>query len=252
MTTNISVNTTALSHTQLITSQMRYYGSLIIIVFGTISSICNFVTFAAPQLRSNSCGFYLLIAALFEFFTITVGGFSAYAFELFHSTLWNTNLIFCKIRSFLVHATPLIGTYMVLLSSIDRYMSSSIHVNLRAFSQIKVAYRVVVVAIGIGAISCTPVAVGYIVRPVCRRMSGAYEMFDGIFAVSWLGVIPHSLMSVFAFLTFLNIRRSKKQLQKQIKTTTAAGTQSQRTGKKTDRQLIVVSYRSAWVRLLCQ
>jgi signal transduction histidine kinase len=228
MTTTISINTTALSHTEMLSSQIRYYGSLIILVIGTISCACNFITFTAPQLRSNSCAFYLLTSSLFEFFTITFGLLSAYAFELFGSTLWNTNQIFCKVRSFLAHATPLISTYLVLLSAVDRYMSSSTNVHLRAFSQIKMAYRATVVAIGIGFISCTPVAVGYVVRPRCRKMPGTYEMFDSIFAVSWLGVIPHLLMLVFGSLTFLNIRRSKKQIRKQIKTISLAQNQRQR------------------------
>ncbi len=244
MTTTISINTTALSHIQILTSQIGYYGPLVIVVIGTISCICNLITFTAPQLRSNSCAFYFLISTVFEFFTITFGLLSAYAFELFRSTLWNDNQIFCKIRSFIVHATPLIAVYMVLLSSIDRCMSSSIHVRFRAFSQIKMAYRATAVAIGIALISCTPVAVGYVVRPTCRKMPGAYEMFDSIFAMSWLGVIPHLLMLVFGFLTFLNIRRSKQLIKRQMKTSSATENQRRKTLRKTDSQLITVSYRS--------
>lgn len=243
MTTTISNITTNLSHTQILTSQIRYYGPLTIIIIGTISCICNIITFTAPQLRNNSCAFYLLTAALFEFFTATFGLLSASTFEFFHSNLWNTNEVFCKIRSFIAHANPLIATYLVLLSSIDRYMSSSIRIHLRAFGQIKMAYRTTVVTIGIALISCTPTAVGYVVRPTCRKMPGAYEMFDSIFAVSWLGVIPHLSMLVFGSLTVWNIRQSKKQMKQQIKVIYAANNQRQRAGRKTDRQLIVVSYR---------
>jgi hypothetical protein len=121
-------------------------------------------------------------------------------------------------------------------------MSSSINARLRAFSQIKMAYRMTVVAIGIALISCSPVAVGYVVRPRCRKMPGAYEMFDSIFAISWLGVIPHLLMLVFGSFTFLNIRRSKKRMRGQIKTVFTAENQRQQTVRKTDRQLIAVSY----------
>jgi len=106
------------------------------------------------------------------------------------------------------------------------------------------AYRATAVAIAIALISCTPVAVGYVVRPSCRKMPGAYEMFDSIFAMSWLGVIPHLLMLVFGFLTFLNIRRSKQQIKGQMKTNSATENQRRKTLRKTDSQLITVSYRS--------
>ena len=85
------------------------------------------------------------------------------------SILLQTSQPFCKLRAYLVSAIPLVATYLVLLASIDRCLSSSVHARLRSFSQMKVAYRATFVAVVIGFGSCSHILVSYDLRPRLRH-----------------------------------------------------------------------------------
>ncbi len=208
---------------------MTFYGPILLLIIGIIGCLCNILTFTSQQLRRNSCAFYFLCSSIFEFFSITFGLFTRLAADHFGSHLQNTNRWYCKFRAYLVSTIPLIATYFVLLSAIDRYMSSSRHTRLRLFSQIKIAYRSTMIVIPVGLITCLHILILYDLRPKCATQPGTYAIFDGMFVVFWLGVIPHVSMLIFGFLTLMNIRRTRKERYNK-----------QRHNEKTDGQLILV------------
>jgi hypothetical protein len=226
--TSSSLSPTTQATIQIVTNRMTYYGPIIILIVGIIGCLCNFLTFTSRQLRQNSCAFYFLCSSIFELLSITFGLISRLAADHLDSKLQNTNRIYCKFRAYFVSAIPLIATYFVLLSAIDRCMSSSIHARLRSFSQMKIAYRSAVIVILIGLISCSHILFLYNLRPKCATLRGAYAIFDGIFVIFWLGVIPHILMLIFGFITLIHIRRTR---QRRIN----------KTINKNDTQLIIVS-----------
>jgi hypothetical protein len=237
----LSISATIPAPIQVVTTRMTYYGPIILLIIGIIGYICNFITFTSPQLRKNSCAFYFLISAIFELLSITFGLISRFAADHLGSTLINTDAAYCKLRAYLVSAIPLVATYLVLLSSIDRCMSSSVHARLRSFSQMKMAHRATVVAIAIGFLSCVHILVSYNLRPRCGTMPGDYAIFDGLFVVFWLGVIPHLLMLVFGFFTLMNIRRTKRRIAIKPAPNAAALAQKQQRKRKPETQFVVVS-----------
>ena len=234
------VSTTTPATIQIVTAKITYYIPIVLLIIGIIGCLCNFITFTAPQLRKNSCAFYFLTSAIFELLSITFGLISRFAADQLGSTLINTDRAYCKLRAYLVSALPLVATYLVLLSSIDRCMSSSVNARLRSFSQMKMAYRASGVAIAVGFISCAHILVGYDLRPRCAPLPGAFAMYDSMFVVFWLGVIPHMLMLVFCFFTYINIKRSKRRTGIQLPKNSIV-LSPHRPESKTERQLIVVS-----------
>lgn len=240
-TTRATPTTTTPALIQVVNINMTYYGSIIILVFGIIGCLCNFITFTAPQLRKNSCSFYFLIATVFELFSITFGLISRIASENLGSTLLSTSAPYCKLRAYLVSALPLVATYLVLLSSVDRCLSSSISARLRSFSQMKMAYRAVIAAILLSLASCSHILVSYDLRPRCATMPGPYATFDGLFVVFWLGFLPHLLMLFFGLCTILNVRKTKRRILAQGPTNAPATNRQDKRDRKTDTHLIVVS-----------
>jgi hypothetical protein len=216
---------------QIVTYQMTFYGPILLLIIGILGCLCNFLTFTSRKLRENSCAFYFLCSAVFELLSITFGLLSRLAADHFGSHLQNTNRFYCKFRAYFVSAIPLIATYFVLLSAIDRSMSSSKHARLRSFSQMKIAYRSTIISILIGLITCSHILISYDLRPKCATLSGTYAIFDGMFVVFWLGVIPHVLMLIFGFITLMNVRRIRQR----------RGLDQPRDDEKTDTQLIFVS-----------
>ncbi|CAF3544318.1 unnamed protein product [Rotaria sp. Silwood1] len=150
---NTNISSSFLATIEIVTIQMTYYGPIILLTVGIFGCLCNFLTFTSRQLRENSCAFYFLCSAIFEFLSITFGLSTRLAADHFDYDLQNSNRIFCKFRAYYVSSIPLIATYFILLSAIDRYMSSSTDVYLRSFSKIKVAYRnMMLVQIGLSSI----------------------------------------------------------------------------------------------------
>lgn len=209
-------NVTIPSRLQFITFKMTYYGSISLFIIGIIGCLCNFLTFTSKRLRNNSCAFYFLCSTIFDFLSITFGLTTRFYADHFNNNLQNTNRFYCKFRAYFVSAIPLIATYFILLSSIDRCMSSSNHVRLRSFSQIKIAYRLMIIIILIGLISCLHIFISYDLRPKCMTLPGSYTIFDGMFVVFWLGIIPHILMLIFGFITLINIRRLTQRKHQKI------------------------------------
>ncbi|CAF3080458.1 unnamed protein product [Rotaria sp. Silwood2] len=238
---NTNISSSFLATTEIVTIQMTYYGPIILLTVGIFGCLCNFLTFTSRQLRENSCAFYFLCSAIFEFLSITFGLSTRLAADHFGYNLQNRNRMFCKFRAYYVSSIPLIATYFILLSAIDRYMSSSADVYLRSFSKIKVAYRNVIIFIIIGLISCSHILISYDLRPKCATSPGIYAVFDSMFVILWLGLIPHILMLTFGFLTLTNIRRTRQRriVKAQIKNININQNQY-RKNYKTDRQLILM------------
>jgi hypothetical protein len=252
-TTSISVTATTTTQAliQIVTTKITYYSPIILLVIGITGCFCNFITFTAPQLRKTSCAFYFLISTVFELLTITFGLISRFAADHLGSTLINTDRVYCKLRAYLVSTLPLVATYLILLSSIDRYMSSSVSVHLRSFSQMKIAYPASGVAIAIGFISCVRILVGYDLRPRCAALPGVFAMYDSMFVVFWLGVIPHVLMLIFGFLTYINIKLLKKRVGIDSERNSIVSHLNRRESKA-DKQLIMVSNRQYTTNVVCE
>lgn len=233
---------TAVPTIQTVTSAINYYGPILVLAFGIFGCICNFITFTAVQLRKNSCAFYFLVSTIFDLLSITFGVTTRFANDHFGSTLLNTDRAYCKLRAYLVSAIPLVSMYLVLLSSIDRFMSSSMSVRFRSFSKMKVAYRATIIAIVISFLSCSHILFSYDLRPICATMPGGYAIFDGMFVVFWLGVIPHGSMLVFGFLTLMNTRQTRRRTTVQWQTNhSIALNHVQTLERKKHLQLVIVS-----------
>ncbi|CAF0888997.1 unnamed protein product [Adineta ricciae] len=235
------LSTTTQASIRIATTEMTYYSPIVLLIVGIISCLCNFITFTSPQLRKSSCAFYFLLSSIFELFGVTFGLISRFAADHLGSTLINTDRAYCKLRAYLVSILPLIATYMILLSSIDRCLSSSVSARLRLFGQMKVAYVASAVAILLAFVSGLHILIGYDLRPRCAALPGVFAMYDSMFVVFWLGVIPHVLMLLFGFLTLMNVRRTKQRIAvKPAKNANISDQQQEGHKQKTDAQLMMM------------
>jgi hypothetical protein len=126
------------AYIQSITIYVSYYTSYSILALDNIGYICNFITFTSKQLRQNSCEWYFLMSAVFDFLYINFGLFTKLVREQYGSTLQNINLAWCRIRVFLTWVLPCFATGYLVLAYIDRCLSTSTSTRFRPFSQIKV------------------------------------------------------------------------------------------------------------------
>ena len=197
---------------QKITTYITYYTPYVLLIIGNISCICNFITFTAKQLRQNSCGWYFLMSALFDFLYINFGLFTKLATDQYGSTLQNTNLAWCRIRVFLTWVLPLFATSYLVLASFDRCLSTSKNARLRSFSQIKVAYRMTCIPIILHSLTTSHQFVYYNLRPACSALPGTYAYFLSMYSIVWTSLIPQTAMLIFGLITYYNVRKSRQRL----------------------------------------
>lgn len=189
----------------------RYIPYMILVV-GNFGCICNFITFTSKQLRSNSCGWYFLMSAIFDFTSINLGLVTKISTDKYGNKLQNQNHAWCRIRIFLTWTLPCIATGYVLLASIDRCLSTSQSTGLRSFSQIKVAHRMTCVPIILYSLTNSHQLFYYDLRPNCAAQPGIYSYFLSIYSLFWTSLIPQSSMFIFAIITYYNIKKSRQRL----------------------------------------
>jgi hypothetical protein len=228
---------------QTLTTYITYYTPYVLLVIGNFGCICNFITFTAKQLRQNSCGWYFLMSALFDFLYINFGLFTKLASEQYGSTLQNTNLAWCRIRTNFTWILPSIATGYLVLASIDRCLSTSTSARLRSFSQLKVAYRMTYVPIILYSLTTSHQFMYYYLLPKCVPLPGTYSLFLSLYSIIWTSLIPEFSMLIFGLVTYYNIRKSHQRLVHPNE----QQTNQQQQRSRTDSQMIKITL----VQVLC-
>lgn len=205
----------------------------VLLVLGNFGCLCNFLTFTSKQLRRNSCGWYLLMSALFDFCFINFGLFTKVASEQYGSKLQNSNIIWCKIRTYFSWIFPSFATGFLVLASIDRCLSTSPNATFRSFSQLKIAYRMTCIPIILYSLTTCHQFFYFVLQPGCVPLPGIYSYFLSMYSIIWTSLIPQSAILILGFLTYWNVHQSHQRLN-QPRT-------------RTDSQLITITL----VQVLC-
>lgn len=194
-----------------------YYFSITI---GTLGALCNILTFTSKKLRRNTCGFYLLCSAIFDLVTLLFGSVTRLMIDHYSTLLPLKSSLFCKLRTYLATLTPGIATYFVVLCSIDRCLLISRSAYYRAWSNIKVAQKAVIIVIGFWFLSGIHVIVFFDVRVkslnnslvTCTPQNNIYRIFASVYFLACFLYIPCLIMIVCSILTSIYINNLKRRI----------------------------------------
>ncbi|CAF1386783.1 unnamed protein product [Rotaria magnacalcarata] len=104
--------------------------SILIYIFGTIGNLLNVFVLVQPPLCSNPLAMFLLLSSIAGLLVIISGltgqRVSSYATDLTFTIGWT-----CKLRSFILYGSRTMVLWLIILASIDRWLSSSATVNFR-------------------------------------------------------------------------------------------------------------------------
>lgn len=217
---------------------MVYVAPFVLLTFGTLGCLGNFLIFTSKRLRKNSCAHYFLCAAVFELLTLCFGLISRIA-DQYGSLLQRQNRMYCKFRSYLTFVFPTTVTFLLLMATFDRCMSTSTSTRLRRWSQLKVARIVTVVVFLMSMLACSHIFVFVDHYPACSAQPGLYALFYIIFLIVYGGLGPDSLILLFGLWTMRNVAQSRARVA-QVSGVTQQ--QQQQTARKTNSQFVVVSY----------
>ena len=197
---------------QIITIYITNITSYVLLVLRNIGCLCNFLTFTSKSLRRNSCGWYLLMSALFDFCYINFGLLTKIVSDQHGSKLQNTNLAWCKIRTYFTWILPCFATSFLVLASLDRCLSTFTNATLRSFSQLKVAYRMTCVPLILYSLTTSHQFFYYVLQPDCVPLPGIYSFFLSMYSIIWTNLIPQSAIIVFGLITYYNIHKIRQRL----------------------------------------
>lgn len=110
-----------------------------IIVVGVTGNALNILVLTRGTLNRHACSLYFLGLAIVNIFYCTVLLIINLLADGYQQDLSLNSSFFCKTLSFLLNFCPNVSLYLIVLASIDRFCASSISVQVRQFSNVRVA-----------------------------------------------------------------------------------------------------------------
>ncbi|CAF1313872.1 unnamed protein product [Adineta ricciae] len=232
--------------------QINRYFAILIFLFGITGNSCNILVLSQRKFRSNPCTWLFLMSSV-AFFISILGGIVSRVLSTWEIDLTNTNQFLCKIRIFVALNSMTVAYWLILLGTIDRWLSSSINANRRRMSTLKNAQRstiftvILSTLIHIQELFCfeanlinTPVKC-YSKTEICGIIS------DLCFALITI-LCPLCFMLIFGLMIISNIRQSRARLHPtpmKIDSHTdqnrsTVGVEDQNQEKKMDRYLLMM------------
>ncbi|UJR18212.1 hypothetical protein I4U23_005113 [Adineta vaga] len=206
-----SVNLNIITILNNVTNQTNRYISLLIFIFGLIGNILNIFVFLHRTLRSNSCSLLFLTSSIANIISI-ISGLITRMLSGWSVDSTDTIVGLCKLRIFILWISRTFVMWILMLTTIDRWFSSSIHVHYRQKSTLKNAYRGIIfllffsIILNIDLLYCyqanlenTPLKC-YSKTAICRLIT------DLTYALI-IYTLPLVLMIIFGLLTIRNIHQ---------------------------------------------
>ncbi|CAF4176701.1 unnamed protein product, partial [Rotaria sordida] len=199
-----------------ISTQFNRYASVLILLFGVVGNILNILVLSQRALRSNSCAWIFLASSIANLISILFGLTTRII------SGWTTDPIdhigwACKLRAFVVFSTRTIASWLIVLATVDRWLSSSTNVHRRQKSTLKNAQRwtttIIILSILLYAQQLYCYEANLIDTPLkCYGKTDACRFItDSSFAVITI-LFPLVLMILFGLLTISNVRQSQRRI----------------------------------------
>jgi hypothetical protein len=191
--------------------QLHLYFSSFIFFFGIIGNILNILVLSQRTLRSNSCIFLFLISSIANLISILFGLTSRILSSL-ELDLTETNDILCKLRAFIAFTSRTIALWLIMLATIDRWMTSSNNIHRRRYSSLKNAQKGSIIITIISILCYSQMLYCYksnlLNTPLkCYGKTSSCRLLTDITYTCFTISLPVILMTIFGLMTISNIRQ---------------------------------------------
>ncbi|CAF3071886.1 unnamed protein product [Rotaria sp. Silwood2] len=117
-------------------TQLNRYFGIFIFLFGIVGNALNTCVLSQRPLRSNPCAWLFLVSSISNSIGI-LAGLTSRPLSTWSADLTTTNQFLCKLRAFLLYDGINLGSWLIMLATIDRWLSSNINAILRQRSTMK-------------------------------------------------------------------------------------------------------------------
>lgn len=192
-----------------IQNQLNYYGYLTVLVTGIIGNLLILPIFGRQ--RQNACSIYLLALALTNLLYLIVTYFFKF-FSIHYNDGSTGAIIFCKIANYAPSYFGQVSKTILVWACIDRYLITSHRAKFRALTTPKRAkYFIFFTYLFWIGVSCPPVIVYTVINGQCIRTGTAIVIT--LYSLVSVGLVPSLTLSIFTYLTYLNIKRLRSRIQ---------------------------------------
>lgn len=196
------------------TAEIRRWPMVCILTFGLISNTLTVLVLCRAKLRKNTCSLYLIGASVSNticiidslfYFTLNTG---------FGYALVARSRLLCKLLPYLYYSTLFLASWFILLACTDRYCSTHSQAFIRRFSHINIAKRLLVflplfsLLVNIHVL----IYVDWIDIGRCTFITFNFILFLYIYYVVIYAFMTPILYMIFAILTILNVKRTRKRV----------------------------------------
>ena len=186
--------------------------SSILLVSGTIGNLLNCVIFTHRSLRHNSCSFYFFATSIANLLTLIFGCLTRLLISLGYTPCSSSLSIYCKIRSFFTMLGLTCSSWFIVAACADRYASSSFHVHMRSFSQVRVAQRVTLVISLLVSLLWSQMFLcfqGNTTGVNCNPSTSFCHTFNDVVLLLFYSLLPPFCMFLFGLLTIRNLHQRR-------------------------------------------
>jgi len=184
----------------------------ILIFVGTISNSLNIVILTRPSLIHHSCSLYFLSLAIVNLFYCAVILTINLISDGYSINIHIYSIFSCKLLNYLLNLCPNLSVYFIVLASIDRYCSSSMNVNIRRWSNVRIARRLILCITSILTIYMLSVFFAFdldhnIFITCMVHVEDLWKKLVVILNIFFYVILAPFCMIVFGFLTIQNVKR---------------------------------------------
>lgn len=246
MSSNSSTNNLIITLNTL-SPYLNRYLSLGILIFGTMGNLLNCLALSQRTLRSNSCAFFFLTSSIASLVTL-ISGVLVRLLAGWSADLTDTVNWLCKFRIFILFNSRTIASWLIMLATVDRWLSSSVDANRRRMSTLKNARYGLLIVIILSSLAYSQIFYCYEANltnaplKCYGRTTWCRLLIDSEFTALSI-LLPSSLMFIFGILTIVYLRQAAFRRVQPVTMTIAhpTGTQNGSTrSKKRDHYLLLM------------
>lgn len=234
----------------LISLQLNRIVPIFQIVLGSFGNLMNILIFTRKSLRTNPCSLYFLASSINNLFVLYVATLTRLLSSGWKIDPSNYNTVLCKLRIFFVYSSLALIQWLVVLASIDRYLSSCQSARFRQMSSLSIARKSIGFTLIMIALAHFHTFIWWSVDYIgsntyCNIFIFEYEIAFQVFFLIFTCAVPPFLMAIFGTLTIFNVRKLRKQVVPQNN-----DARNERIRSK-DRQMILMLLIQVLVTILC-
>ncbi|CAF0886237.1 unnamed protein product [Rotaria sordida] len=185
----------------------------LLLVVGVFGNILNCLVFLRKRLRSNACSVFFAAASIANAI-VMIYHIIPTIHSIYNSPPENGNLIYCKLRLYIRNALLVISRSYLTLACISCYAQSSRNARIREIFQTKIVLRIIIIIPIVWFIIPLHIPLTTTIQNgKCSMWAGAAALYHSIYICLVAAILPTSLMAIFSFMAYQNLKRMKRNVQ---------------------------------------